>query len=595
VQQSKFSNPLRFFALPVLAFALALLPGLAVSAQVQSPQPPPSPQAIPPAPPADTANQAAPAANQRTVRLSYVKGDVQVYQGDQVVFQNALQNMPLTEGMRIVTGSDGRAEVQFEDGSVARAAPNSSFELAQLTTSADGSLVTEVDALSGLTYYEINGQGGQYTVRFGPQTISPTGDAVFRIDLDGNSPEVADMQGNLQFLQEQNLIVATYSGQSIRFNADDPSLYTLSDTITNDSWDQWNSDRDQQLAQLQQEGAQSGASNGNPDNAAWDDLNYYGDWYNVPGYGEAWAPSGVGPDWDPFGVGAWGYYPSFGYTWISSYPWGWWPYHCGAWSWFNGYGWLWFPGNCGWGGYGGYSTGWYPWVNVWTIPPGYSVPPRPGNPPFRPHHGIHGPLHRIDAYPLVHVNRGQQFASVFHPVGSGGPRPVPRNFHWKGHTVKPIPRVPPPSGIGPRSSGPGNGFQPQPILPRGGFRTPYAPVNPGLPHPFHPGSGSRPTPPRQNANPPSRGGGNTNPFPRFHPQPTPRPTPPPVFRPAPMPRPMPMPRPAPRPVPMPHPGPVFHPAPPPAFHPAPAPHFAAPPHMAPPPRPEIHVVPHPHR
>jgi hypothetical protein len=560
VQQRHGSRRLSLLALSVLVFSLALLPGRLASAQVQSPQPPPSPQAIPPAPPADSAEQAAPAASQRTVRLSDAKGDVQVYQGGQLVFQHALPNMPLTQGMRIVTGSDGRAEVQFEDGSVARAAPNSSFALAELTTGPDGSLVTGIDALSGLTYYEINGQGGQYTVRFGPQTISPTGNAVFRIDLDNNAAEVADMQGNLQFLQEQNLIVATYAGQSIRFNPDDPSLYTLSDTIPTDSWDQWNSNRDQQLAQLQQEGAQSGAANGNPDNAAWDDLNYYGDWYNVPGYGEAWAPSGVGQDWDPFGVGAWSYYPSFGYTWISAYPWGWWPYHCGAWSWFDGYGWLWFPGNCGWGGYGGYSTGWYPYVNVWTVPPGYSVPPRPSNPPFRPHHGIHGPQHRIDGYPLVTVNRGQQFASVFHPVGSGGPRPVPRAFHWNGHTVRPIPRVKPPSGIGPPSSG--NGFQPRPVVPFGGFRTPYRPVNPGLPHTFQPGSGFRPKLPANNGSRPGNGGGNHAPFNGFHPAPMPRP------------------------VPEPRPGPVFRPAP--VFHPAPPPHIAAPPHIAP-------VSPHGHR
>jgi hypothetical protein len=581
MQNRRFSQTLKAATVPVLALALALLAPPVLRAQVQSPQPPPSPQAIPPAPPADTADQSAPSASQRTVRLSYAKGDVQVYQGDQIVFQHALPNMPLTEGMRVVTGSDGRAEVQFEDGSVARAAPNSSFELAQLSTGPDGSLVTEVDALSGLTYYEINGQGGQYTIRLGPQTISPTGNAVFRVDLDNQESEVADMQGNLQFFQEQNLIVATYAGQSIRFNPDDPSLYTLSDTIASDSWDQWNSNRDQQLAQLEQEGEQSGASNGNPNNAAWDDLNYYGDWYNVPGYGEAWAPSGVGQNWDPFGVGAWGYYPSFGYTWISGYPWGWWPYHCGAWSWLDGYGWLWFPGNCGWGGYGGYSTGWYPYANVWTIPPGYRVPPRPGNPPFRSHHGIHGPRHRIDAYPLVPVNRGQQFASVFHPVGAGGPRPVPRAFRWKGHTVKPIPRVKPPASIGPPSSGFGGGFQPQPVIPGVGFRSPYAPVNPRSPHTFRPGYGIHPQPPANNGNHPGNGGGNHTPFPRFHPQPAPRPMPPPGFHPAPMPRPMPMP--------MPHPGPVFHPAPPPVFHSAPTPHIASPP------RPQVHLVPHGHR
>ena len=43
--------------------------------------------------------------------------------------EQAVMNMPLVAGVRIEAGSDGQAEVEFNDGSVARLTPNSSLEL----------------------------------------------------------------------------------------------------------------------------------------------------------------------------------------------------------------------------------------------------------------------------------------------------------------------------------------------------------------------------------------------------------------------------------------------------------------------------------
>jgi hypothetical protein len=43
-----------------------------------------------------------------------------------------VENTPLFEGSLVTTGDDGRAEIQFEDGSVVRLSPNSSLTLAVL-------------------------------------------------------------------------------------------------------------------------------------------------------------------------------------------------------------------------------------------------------------------------------------------------------------------------------------------------------------------------------------------------------------------------------------------------------------------------------
>ncbi len=70
--------------------------------------------------------------NVRAARLSFVEGDVQLSQGSQVLANPALANTPLFEGTEITTKEDGRAEIQFDDGSVVRISPNSSLKIAAL-------------------------------------------------------------------------------------------------------------------------------------------------------------------------------------------------------------------------------------------------------------------------------------------------------------------------------------------------------------------------------------------------------------------------------------------------------------------------------
>ncbi|MBV8672122.1 MAG: hypothetical protein JOZ33_01695, partial [Acidobacteriaceae bacterium] len=268
-------------------------------------------------------------------------------------------------------------------------------------------------------------RGGQYSVRLGANAVIPADSAIFRINLDVNPADLAVTHGSVHVTDGQNLALDIHTNQSVRFDSESAGQYQLVQSVAADTWDQWNSDRDQALATLEENATTARASTGNPDDAAWNDLDYYGDWYNVPGYGMAWAPSGVSADWDPFGQGYWGYYTTIGYTWISGYAWGWWPYHCGAWNWFGGFGWMWFPGNCGFGYFGG---GWYPYSTVWRCPPNYKTPQKPVNiPPRGPHQRIPRPE------PLIAVNRGPQFGDGFRTLG--GVKPTPRVFNYDGRSI----------------------------------------------------------------------------------------------------------------------------------------------------------------
>src|SRR5664279_5898879 len=74
----------------------------------------------------------------RIVRLSEVQGSVQIDRSAGEGFDKAFINLPLIEGSKLRTGKDGRAEVEFEDGSALRLAPNTEVNFLHLALGDDG-------------------------------------------------------------------------------------------------------------------------------------------------------------------------------------------------------------------------------------------------------------------------------------------------------------------------------------------------------------------------------------------------------------------------------------------------------------------------
>ncbi len=385
---------------------------LAPSSQAQTPTPPGSGQPA------------------RAVRLSYVDGTVKLLQGNQVLADQAVANTPLLEGMQLSTADNGRAEIQFEDGSVARIAPDSSLTLKVLSgagTSANAELLLN----SGLAYFEFQGGNlaGQMSVRFGDSVVTTSGFTVLRVAMDKPPGKLAVFSGNAH-LESGNGAVAIdlHGGESIALNGANPSGYEAAESIEPDSWDSWNSDRDQALSA--EAATQTGASTdlGESQNPAWNDLDANGNWYDVPGQGYVWSPyDAASAGFDPYGNGNWMYTPGYGYLWVSGYPWGYLPYQCGAWNFYDGFGWGWAPGMGGcqpwWG------MGFYGGPNIGFAPFGYRRIPRP----IYPHQPIPG-----KPIPMVAVNRRATF------VKSGLPaRNVNTPVTIAGNTVQPL--RPPPS------------------------------------------------------------------------------------------------------------------------------------------------------
>ncbi|MDQ1452666.1 MAG: hypothetical protein QOK38_2532 [Acidobacteriaceae bacterium] len=302
------------------------------------------------------------------VRLSYVQGDVKILQGEATQFGQAQANMPLLAGYTLSTGKDGQAEVEFTDGSVARVTPNSQLRLDKLPAADERDEPTEVTMVSGLGYFELNtGNGQHFAVHFNAAQAQPVTNSIFRISLD-NAPDLSVLVGTVRASVSGAFDQTVEEGNSLHFAADDASNVTTA-SIQSDTWDQWNQDRDGQIAQQAQQQTSARETSGAANEPGWDDLDANGDWYSVEGYGNVWVPNNEPQGWDPYGNGSWANYPGWGYTWISGYSWGWLPYHCGAWNYWDSMGWGWVPGQCG--------LGWQPVVTIWNAPHGYRPPPRP--------------------------------------------------------------------------------------------------------------------------------------------------------------------------------------------------------------------------
>ena len=84
-------------------------------------------------------------------------------------------------------------------------------------------------------------------------------------------------------------------------------------------------------------------SNYNEPESTFPDLNFYGQWLNVPTLGYVWKPN-AGYGWRPYSAGQWEY-TDRGWMWFSDEPYGWIVYHYGYWAFTNAAGWVWIPGN----------------------------------------------------------------------------------------------------------------------------------------------------------------------------------------------------------------------------------------------------------
>src|SRR5260370_5883518 len=106
-------------------------------------------------------------------------------------------NSPIREGTRLVTGSDGVAEVQFEDSAAIRMASDREITFSQLARLTSGEAITRVDLDEGEAEFLIPASSaGQFAVNARSKNVMFAQPGRFRIlSTTANPLEIAVWKG----------------------------------------------------------------------------------------------------------------------------------------------------------------------------------------------------------------------------------------------------------------------------------------------------------------------------------------------------------------------------------------------------------------
>lgn len=186
-----------------------------------------------------------PGSHARIVRISYVQGTVQFND------QPAIMNTPVTQEGRLVTGSDGLAEVEFEDGSKIRLASETELTFAQLARLSTGEAMTRVDLDEGEAEFLIPASSaGGFAVNVRGKNILFTKPGRFRFLSTNSTPlEIAVWKGEAEVHDlESGQQVSVRVRETFTLNPADLGQYDLEKSVLADDLDRWSEQRDDQLS-----------------------------------------------------------------------------------------------------------------------------------------------------------------------------------------------------------------------------------------------------------------------------------------------------------------------------------------------------------
>jgi hypothetical protein len=273
----------------------------------------------------------------RIVRLSDVQGGVQINKNSGLGFENAFLNLPITQGVELRTHANGRAEIEFEDGSTLRITPNTTVQFSALGLNDAGKRISEVNLVEGRAYVNWLGKSGdQFSLKFSQEKIALASAAHFRVLASPATIEVANFKNDLEVTAPSGEVKVAKK-KLVAFDVTRNDQSQVAKNFSEDTYDAW----DKQSISYHDEYAKN---NSTPYGYGYSDLSYYGSFTNFPGYGSMWQPFFTAAGWNPFMDGAWSWYPGMGYMWASAYPWGWMPFYYGHWTYAPGLGWGWQPG-----------------------------------------------------------------------------------------------------------------------------------------------------------------------------------------------------------------------------------------------------------
>src|SRR5258707_7008217 len=141
----------------------------------------------------------------RIVRLSDVQGSVQIDKNAGLGFERAFANLPITQDTQLRTRENGRAEIEFEDGSTLRVTPNTTVQFSRLGLSDAGKRISEVELVEGKAYVNWLGKSGdEFTLNFSHEKVELTQAAHFRVAISSSMAEIASFKHEVEVVGPSN-------------------------------------------------------------------------------------------------------------------------------------------------------------------------------------------------------------------------------------------------------------------------------------------------------------------------------------------------------------------------------------------------------
>jgi hypothetical protein len=195
-----------------------------------------------PAQGSDTASSTVGVSKVRIVRLSEVKGEVQFDVNGGRGFEMAMANLPIVEQSRLQTGT-GVAEVEFEDNSTLRLAPNTLVEFPRLELLASGAKASTVHVLKGMVYVSmVNTPGNDFTVLFGGQKLQLPPSSHIRLQMEPNQAKLAVLEGAAIHIDAPSGAIEVPKKKTVTFALAGQSQPAVAKNVSSETYDSWDRD-----------------------------------------------------------------------------------------------------------------------------------------------------------------------------------------------------------------------------------------------------------------------------------------------------------------------------------------------------------------
>jgi len=268
-------------------------------------------------------------------RISYITGNVSFQPVGSDNWGQAIPNLPLGPGDRIVTDGGSRAEIQVGQTFV-RIGPNADVSLVDSSAGgltfgvAQGAIHLRATGLWPGQSIFVNTPSGSTTLRQpGQLRVDVIPDQQAALFTDFGSPEIVTGAGGFQ--QE-----IAY-GQALELVGSNPVTPQWVEPGGLDELDRWSDQRDQQISRS------ASFQYVSPEVPGAYELDEAGTWQAGTPYGPIWYPRDVQAGWAPYHNGHWVNHAPWGWVWVEDESWGYAPFHYGRWVSFNGR-WGWVPG-----------------------------------------------------------------------------------------------------------------------------------------------------------------------------------------------------------------------------------------------------------